>query len=45
MESKIQNGKSEIEKGHQENNMLLELLEVLESAGLTGVTRTSFIFL
>ena len=27
---------------HQENNMLLGLLEVLESAGLTGVARSSF---
>ena len=27
---------------HQENNMLLGPLEVLESAGLTGVARSSF---
>ena len=30
---------------HQENNMLLGLLEVLESAGLTGLTRASVKFL
>jgi hypothetical protein len=30
---------------HQENSTLLGLLEVLESAGLTGLTRASFIFL
>jgi len=29
---------------HQENNMLLGSLEVLESAGLTGLTRASFNF-
>jgi hypothetical protein len=30
---------------HQENNMLLGSLEVLESAGLAGVARSSFKFL
>jgi len=30
---------------HQENNTLLDLLEVLESTGLTRLTRSSFIFL
>jgi hypothetical protein len=30
---------------HQENNMLLGSLEVLESAGLTGLTRASVKFL
>ena len=28
-------------KAHQENNMLLGSLEMLESAGLTGLTRAS----
>ena len=32
-------------KMHQENNMLLDLLEELESARLTRLTRTSFTFL
>ena len=32
-------------KLHQENNMLLGSLEVLESAGLTGLTRASVKFL
>ena len=32
-------------KAHQENNILLGSLEVLESAGLTGVARSSFKFL
>ena len=45
MEAQVLQMRGESIDSHQENNMLLGSLEVLESAGLTRLTRASFNFL